>query len=342
VKAVQIRRHGDPDVVEWADFPEGEVGPNDVRIEVRATGVNHLDMWVRRGLPGKVFRFPHPLGADAVGQIVEVGALVTWLHVGDRVVISPGVSCGRCERCSCGQDNLCPQYGTYCEPHPGVARERVVVPARNVERCPEGLGDVEAAAIAVVYMTAWQMLVERARVQPGEYVLIQGAAGGVGTAGIQIAHLLGAKVIALSASPAKLERLRELGADVALSADRPDFAEAIADLTGGRGLDVVFEHIGRSVWSKSLIALRRGGRLVTCGATSGYLAETDLRYVFFRQLSILGSTMASRGVLPRLLALAAEGRLRPIIDRVMPMRDAAEAHRLIESRSVFGKVVLVP
>jgi NADPH:quinone reductase-like Zn-dependent oxidoreductase len=275
-------------------------------------------------------QYPHILGADIAGELPD----------GTKVVLNAGVSCMRCRPCLSGNDNLCRDYELLGEHRNGGNAQYVVVPAANVVVRPASLTAVEAAAIPVTFTTAWQMLVHKARVQMGETVLVIGAGSGVGSAGIQIAKLLGARVIATATSDAKLEGAWKLGADETINTSSQNLVETVHKLTARRGVDVVFEHVGQAVWPDVIKASARGGRIVTCGATTGYEATCDLRHIFYKQISILGSTMAPKGVLYDVLEQVVQGRLKPVVDRVLPLSQIREAHRLIESREVFGKVVL--
>lgn len=341
MKAVVIRRHGGPEVLELAQLPDPEPGPGEVRVRVRAVALNHLDLWVRQGWPKLELSFPHLLGSDIAGVVDCLGPGVRGWKTGDEVVLQPGVSCGTCEACLSGRDNYCADYGLLGEDRGGGYAEYIVVPAQNLLPKPPRLSFEEAACIPVTFLTAWQMVVTRARVRPGEWVLVQAAGSGVGTAAVQVAKLHGATVVATAGSDEKLARARALGADHVLNYRERDFAKEARALTGGRGVDVVVEHVGGEVFARSLRALRQGGRLVTCGATAGAEARFDLRYVFLRKLSILGSTMGSKGELAEVMRFCAEGRLQPVLDRVLPLERAAEAHAVVADREQFGKVVLV-
>ncbi len=342
MKAVLIRKHGGPEVLEIADLPKPKAEAGQVVIRVKAAGMNHLDTWVRRGLPGVTPPLPMVPGSDAAGLIEEVGPGVTGLKAGDRVFVAPGFSCGRCEECASGNDPLCRDYGILGEHRNGTQAEYAALPAANVMPLPDGLSFEEGAAFPLVFLTAWHMLVGRARVRPGEDVLVQAGGGGVGTAAVQIARLHGARVLATVGSDDKAARVRELGADAAINYRTADFLAEVRRLTGKRGVDVVVESVGQETWDGCLKALARGGRLVTCGATSGYRAETDLRFVFSKGLSILGSTMGSRAELLRVARLVGERRLKPVIDRVLPLERVAEGHRAMAERSLFGKIILTP
>ncbi len=342
MKAVVLRRHGGPEVLEPAELPIKEPGPGQVRVAVRAVALNHLDLWVRRGGPAFHLEYPHLLGSDVAGEVDVVGAGVDDLAPGTRVVVSPGLSCGVCQACLSGRDNLCPRYGILGETRSGGYCEYLVVPRQNIAPYPGELGFPEAAASLLTFLTAWQMLVGKAQVRPGETVLVQGAGSGVGVAAVQIARLHGARVLATAGTDAKLERVRELGAEEAINYRTEDFVAEVKKLTSRRGVDVVVEHVGGETFASSIRAVASGGRIVTCGATSGPKPAIDLRHFFFRQISILGSTMGSKGDLLEVLGHVAAGRLRPVVDRVLPLAEAAEAHRILESREVFGKVVLEP
>jgi NADPH:quinone reductase-like Zn-dependent oxidoreductase len=342
MRAVALREHGGPEVLRLEELPEPTVGPGQVRVRVRACALNHLDLWVRRGLPNLRLTYPHVLGSDIAGEVEALGPGVEGIALGQRTVLAPGVSCGVCRDCLAGRDNLCRGYGILGETRSGGYAELVTVPAANVLPFPDGLDFAQASALPLTFQTAWQMLVERARVRPGETVLILAAGSGVGSAGVQIAKLFGATVIATASTAAKLEQARSLGADHVINHAEQGVVAEVRRITARRGVDVVFEHVGASTWKDSLLACARGGRIVTCGATSGFEAVTDLRHVFFRQLSILGSTMGSKSVLYDVLDHVRAGRLHPVVDRVLPLAEAAEAHRLLEERACFGKVVLLP
>lgn len=341
-EAVVLREHGGPEVLRRERLAVEEPGPREVRVAVRAVALNHLDLWVRRGGPAFKLDYPHRLGADVAGVVDALGPGVADLAIGQRVVVNPGLSCGVCRACLAGRDNLCRQYGILGEHRSGGYGELLVVPRQNIAPFPGELSFAEAAAGLLTFLTAWQMLVDKAAVRPGETVLVHGAGSGVGVAGVQIARLFGARVIATAGSDDKLARLRELGAEATINYRTADFVAEVKKLTGKRGVDVVFEHVGGATFEGSVRAVATGGRIVTCGATSGFKPEVDLRHIFFRQIAVLGSTMGSKGALLEVLEHQAAGRLRPIVDRTMRLADAAEAHRLLESRAVFGKVVLEP
>jgi NADPH:quinone reductase-like Zn-dependent oxidoreductase len=342
MKAIALRAHGGLDVLRLEELPDPEAAAGRVVVRVKAVALNHLDVWVRLGWPGLKLDFPHVPGADVAGVVEAVGAGVTGVAVGDAVVVNPGLSCGRCRACLSGQDVLCRSYAILGENVSGGYAEKVAVPAQNVLPKPANLSFEEAACVPLTFLTAWHALVARAQVRPGEVVLIHAGGSGVGSAGIQIAKLLGATVIATAGSDAKCQRSAQLGADHAVNYATADFLAEVRRITARRGVDVVFEHVGKATWEKSLLALTRGGRLVTVGATTGYDPPTDLRHVFYRSLSILGSTMGSKGELFDVLSLVEQGKLKPVLDRVLPLAQAAVAQKLLEDRAQFGKIVLTP
>jgi len=341
MKAVVFEQHGGPEVLKFTEVPDPQIKANEVLVEVRACALNHLDVWVRAGLPGIKIPMPHIPGNDVAGVVREVGDLVTWAKPGDEVMLQPGVSCGHCENCFGGRDNFCLEYDILGSGRNGGYAELVGVPGVNVIPKPKNLSWEEAAALPLVTLTAWHMLVTRAQVQPGEDVLIHAAGSGVGSLGIQIARLRGARVIATAGSDDKLAKARELGADETINYSSEDWAKQVKRLTGGQGVDVVFEHTGAASWPGSIVSLKKGGRLVTCGATSGYDARTDLRQVFFRHLTILGSFMGSKAELLAAMKFIESGQIRAVIDRTLPLADARRAHELMEDRAQFGKLVLV-
>ena len=331
MKAVRIHAPGPPEALKYEEVADPTPPPGWVTLEVKAASINHLDLWVRRGLPG--VSYPRILGCDAAGIVRETGR---------RVLLDPATSCGTCEFCSDGNKPMCRRYSVFGENRDGTDAELVVVPESNLLPIPDALGFEEAAAAPLVYLTAWRMLFTRGRLRPAEDVLIWSAGGGVGTTCVRFAKHAGARVIATASTDAKAEKLRQLGADVVLNHTNDDAVARVRELTGKRGVDLVVDYIGKATWQKSLECLRKGGRLVTCGATSGHDPTEDLRHVFYRQLEIIGCTMGNSKELRDSLKLLFEGTVRPVVGGVLPMKDAAEAHRRVESRQVFGKLVLVP
>jgi NADPH:quinone reductase-like Zn-dependent oxidoreductase len=342
MRAVRVHEHGGPEVLRLEDLPVPEPGPGQVRVRVRAAAMNHLDLWVRKGIPGVRFPLPLTLGSDGAGVVDAVGPGVRSARPGDEVVLNPGVSCGVCPACLRGRDNLCRDYGLLGEHRDGTDAEFVVVPEANLVRKPANLSFEEAAAFPLVFLTAWNMLVTNARLRPGEEVLVWGAGSGVGSAAIQIAKAHHARVIAVAGDDWKLERAKQLGADETVNHRTQNVLEEVRRLTGRRGVDVVFEHVGRATWEVSVKALARGGRLVTCGATSGAVVETDVRYVFGKAISVHGTWVGGKGELWDLLPLVEAGVLKPVLDRTFPLSEVQEAHSYLEAGRHFGKVVLVP
>jgi NADPH:quinone reductase-like Zn-dependent oxidoreductase len=340
VKAIVFQKHGGPEVLQFTDVPDPEPRPNEVLVRVRACALNHLDLWVRGGLPNVRIPLPHIPGSDVAGEIVKIGSEVTTVRVGQKVVLAPGVSCGKCAACVSGQDSHCRQFTNLGYMIDGGCAEFVRVPEVNCLPYPENLSFEQAAAIPLVFQTAWHMLVARAELQPGEDVLVLGAGSGVGSAAIQIAKFFGARVIATAGSDEKLAKARELGADYGINHKTQKIHDEVRRITNKRGVDVVFEHVGTATWDDSLASLALAGRLVTCGNTTGYDAKLDLRFLFSRQLSLLGSYMGLKSELHTIMKLVAAGRLKPVVDRTFPLAEAAAAHTYLESGKQFGKVVL--
>lgn len=342
MRAVVFERHGGPEVLALrADVPDPELAPGHVRVQVRACSVNFLDVWTRRGLPYAI-AMPHILGNDIAGVVESVATDVAHVKVGDAVVLAPGAGCNHCRACIDGDDNLCLRYDMFGLRKQGGYAELVVAPSRNVFPKPPQLTFEEAASMPLVFLTAWHMLVGRVGLRPGETVLVLAAGSGVGIAAVQIAKMLGATVIATASTDAKLERAKALGADQVVNYERDDFAAETRRLTGKRGVDVVVEHTGAATWEKSIAALARNGRLVTCGATSGFDGRTDLRALFGKHLSIFGSYMGRLGEFDEVLGHIRSGALRPVVDRALPLGEARAAHEALERREQFGKIVLVP
>jgi len=342
VRAVYIESFGGPDVLTFGERPAPSPKAGEALIRVRACSVNHLDLWVRSGLPGLEPEMPHILGNDIVGEVTELGAGVTHLAVGQKTLVNPTLSCGHCTSCANGDDNLCRHYDVIGRKRNGGYAEFVSVPAANCLPYPENLPWEQAAAVPLVFLTAWHMLVTRAHVRPGEDVLVIGAGSGVGSAAVQVARLWGARVIATAGSAAKLEKARELGAHETIDHTSEDIAARARALTGKKGADVVFEHVGGRVFEAAVSALARDGRLVTCGDTIGSKVTLDLNLLFGRHLALLGSWMGRRSDLNEVLRHVASGALRPVVDAVLPLAEARRAHERLEARDVFGKVVLVP
>jgi NADPH:quinone reductase-like Zn-dependent oxidoreductase len=342
MKAVVFHEHGGIDKLIYEERPDPLVKDNEVLVRVKACALNHLDIWGRIGLPSVQIPLPHISGSDISGEVVSTGRLVTRARSDDAIIVSPGLSCGMCEYCLSGRDSMCRSYKIIGYLTDGGYAELVSVPEVNIIPMPEWLKPEEAAAVPLVFMTAWHMLVRNARVSPGEYVLVLGAGSGVGSAAVQIAKLSGARVIATAGSEEKLKLARTLGADELINHAEQDIAAEARRITEKRGVDIIFEHVGSATWEKSIKSLAVGGRLVTCGATSGYAGQTDIRYLYSRQLSIMGSYMASKAELLKVIELVKQRRLKPVVDSVYPLAEAARAQERMEKREHFGKIVLRP
>ena len=342
MKAVVFRRHGGPEVLEYADVPDPSCGPGEVLVRVKACSVNHLDLWVRQGIPAYRTTLPHISGCDVAGVVERVGTGVTRPALGDRVVLAPGISCGQCDWCRRGDDNLCASYRIRGSGSAGGYADYASARAADALPIPAGCSFEEAAAFPLVFLTAWHMLVGRAKLSAGERVLVHAAGSGIGHAAVQIAKHLGASVYATVGSDAKVPKAKALGADEVIQHRREHVEERVKALTQGRGMDVVFEHIGPETWESSLRSLAKGGRLVTCGATSGPSVSLDLRYVFSRQLSVLGSMMGTRAELNTVAERIAAKQLRPVVDTAFPLSQARAAQERMLARDVFGKLVLIP
>ncbi|HEY2849670.1 MAG TPA: zinc-binding dehydrogenase [Gemmatimonadaceae bacterium] len=342
MRGLTISAHGGLDQVVFRDdLPEPELrSPNDVRVRVIAAALNHLDLFVVGGLPGVTIVPPWVLGGDAAGVVEAVGSAVTNVAVGDRVLVNPGISDRTCEYCRAGEHSLCVKFALLGEHLPGTFADFAVVPAANVRRVPPGISDADAAGFTLATLTAWRMLVTRARVEPGDQVLIQGIGGGVALAALQIAKLRGARVWVTSGSDEKLARAAALGADETLNYRTADVAREVRARTGKRGVDVVVDSVGAATWGQSLGALGKRGRLVSCGASSGPVVETDLRRVFWNQWSIMGSTMGNDREFDAVVAELGAGRLVPPVDMIVPLAEGRRAFERLADRSQFGKIVL--
>lgn len=339
IRRIRLHEHGGPDVLRYETAPLAEPGPGQVRVRIEAIALNHLDLWVRRGIPGAKFPLPLVVGSDGAGRVDALGAGVDGLTLGQRVCVLPGIGCGGCVACLGGRDNECPHYKILGESVDGTAAEAIVIPASNVMPAPENLDAAQAASFGLTFLTAWNMLVHKARVQPSQRVLIHAAASGVSAAAIQIARQMGALVAATASSPEKRALATRLGADAVLPSREAAWFEQ-ARKFAPLGFDVVFDHVGTDTFAPSLRLLRKGGRYVFCGATSGFELETDFRVVFFKNLEILGSTMGRKADLHSIAALFASGRLVPNVDRVLAFEALPEAHRQLEQRRVLGKIVV--
>lgn len=342
MKAVIFRKHGGPEVLEYADVPDPAPKEGEILVKVKACSINHLDIWIRQGIPAYKIQLPHISGCDVAGVVEQASEDVTALKPGMRVVLSPNISCGACEACQTGMEQFCRGYGIRGAATAGGYAEWITAKASDAIPLPDTLAFEAAAAFPLVFLTAWHMLVTRAKLQPGESVLVHAAGSGVGHAAIQIAKYLKATVYATVGSDAKIAKANVLGADFVYRYQDGSFESQIKEATGGEGVNVVFEHIGPQTWEASLRLLAKGGRLVTCGATTGPSVPLDLRYVFSRQLSILGSMMGTNRELGMLSQLVGRNTLRPVVDTVFPLREARAAQERMLGRDFFGKLVLVP
>ena len=340
MKAVRIHEFGGPEVLRYEDVPDAQPRKDQILIRVRACALNHLDIWVRKGLPG--VSLPHILGSDIAGEIVAVGEYVTGFKAGQRVLLAPMHFCNHCAKCVTGIQNQCRQFTALGNGVDGGYCELIAVPAVNVIPIPDDLDFNRAASVPLVFLTAWHMLVGRADISLGQTVLVLGAGSGVGIAAIQIAKLFHARVITTAGDEEKLEKGRELGADYGINHYQQKISQEVRKITDKEGVDIVVEHVGTATWEESMKSLKPGGTIVTCGATTGHNAAFDLRFLFSRQLNFLGSYMGTMGELYDVLSHVFAGRLKPVVDRAFPLKDARAAHEYLEASRMFGKVVLIP
>ncbi len=342
MKAVRFHQHGGPDVLKYEDAPDPKIQANEVLVKIKTCALNHVDLWLRVGVAAWKLPMPHIVGSDISGEVGEIGALVTRVRPGDRVLLSPGISCGQCEACFKGLDSACRSYTLFGVAVDGGYAEYVKSPEVNVIPIPGDLSFDEAAAVPLVFVTAWHMLMTRAQLKPGEDVLVIGAGSGVGSAAIQLAKLMQARVIAVAGSDEKLEKARALGADAVINRKKQSITEEVKRLTNKRGVDVVFEHVGAAVWDACFDSLATYGRLVTCGTTSGPLVTLNLQALYGRQRTILGSFMGGKGELMEALRFIGQRKLKAVIDSAFPLREAAAAQQKMESGDFFGKILLHP
>ena len=342
MKAIAFDKHGGLEVLNWMELPEPTLNSGEVLVKVKACALNRLDIWVRQGLPGITIPLPHILGSEITGEIAKVGPGVSGIKAGDRVMISPGTSCGHCEFCARDYDSLCAEYRIMGFQVDGGYAEYAKAPAKSIIKISSKLSYEEWATVPLVFLTAWHMLVTRAALKPGETVLVHAAGSGIGSAAIQLAKWLGAIVLTTAGSEEKLAHAKSLNADHLINYKKQDFAKEARRITQNRGVDVVFEHIGPETWTKSLASLAKGGRLVICGATSGPQATIDLRFLFVKQLSLIGCYMGGLKELLKVLKLVEAGKLRPVLDSTFPLKEAAKAQQRMLNREQFGKIVLVP
>ena len=343
MKAVYITQHGGIEVLTYGDLPEPSPGSNEVKIRVRACSLNRLDLFTRAGVRGTrlALESPHVLGADVAGDVAEVGGEVSQVKPGDRVVVNPRLTCRQCRFCVGGEDDLCPTAGMLGASVSGGYAEYVVVPAANTVGLPENLPYEQGALMPTVFLPCWSILVRRARLKPWETALVLSASSGVGSAGIQVAgNVIGARVLATTSTDEKAARALDLGADEVINYTREDVASRVMEITGGRGVDVVLDHVGADAWPAAMSSLAPGGRYGICGVTSGYRADLQMGLLFLRSQTVLGAFMGRKADLQQIIDLAARGTIRGVVDRTFPLEDAARAHEVMESRDFFGKLVL--
>jgi alcohol dehydrogenase len=345
LKAIVFHEHGEVDQLQLEEIPEPKLGPNEVLIHVRAAGCNYNDIWARRGLPGVKIILPHVSGSDAAGEVVAKGAQVRSLNEGDRVLVHPGLSCRICEACTSGNEIFCREFkiwGFQTGPNDGSYAEMARLPEVNLVPMPASLSFEQAASLPLVLETAWRMLVTRAQIRPGQFVLIWGAAGGLGVMAIQICRLFNAIPVAVVSSADKAALVRRLGAEHVIDRKAEDVQARVRDITSRRGVDIVFEHVGEATWEQSVAALKWGGTIVVCGATTGYEAKTDLRFLWNKQQNHLGSHLGTKAELLAALRFVEGGEIQPVIDRTFPLSEAGQAQERMESDQAEGKLILVP
>jgi NADPH:quinone reductase-like Zn-dependent oxidoreductase len=340
MKAIRIHEFGGPEVLRYEDVPDPQPRKDQVLVHVKACAMNHLDLWVRKGLPG--VKLPHILGSDIAGEIVEVGEYVRDFKPSQRVLIAPMHFCNHCPKCVAGLQNQCREFTVLGNAVDGGNCELIAVPEARVVPIPDSLDFNQAASVPLVFLTAWHMLVGRAGVKPGQAVLVLGANSGVGIAGIQLARFFQCTVITTAGDERKMARARELGADYVINHYQQKISEEVRKITNREGVDIALEHVGPATFDESMRSLKPGGVLVTCGATTGPQVGFDLRFLFSRQLSILGSYMGTMGELHEVLKHVFSGKLKPVVDRIFPLSEARAAHEYMEKSSMFGKIVLNP
>ena len=343
MKAIVFTEHGTLDNVTYTDVDEPTVGPNDVLIKVGAAALNRLCLWVLGGWPGLNLKLPHIMGSDGAGTIAALGSNVTGWQIGDRVAVNPGVSCGTCSYCQMGRENMCDSFKVIGEHLPGFAAEYASVPARNLVKMPDDATFADAAAASLVYVTAWHSLIERGNLRAGEDVLIVGAGGGVNTVSIQIARLAGARrIYVVGSSDEKLAQAKALGADVLINRNDEDWGKAVFKATNRQGVDIVVDNVGAATYKRSLRSLKRGGRLLTVGNTSGPKFEIDNRLLFAKHISIIGSTMGTQANYETVMQLVFAGKLTAVVDTIYPLAEGKTAYERLEAGDVSGKLLIDP
>ncbi|MSQ25712.1 MAG: alcohol dehydrogenase [Dehalococcoidia bacterium] len=344
MKATYLMQFGGPEVLQYGDLPAPSIGAGEVLIRVRATALNHLDVWRRSGQRGTKAAMDKPLvlGCDIAGEVAQAGASVKGLAAGDRVIVNPGITCGTCAYCQSARDNMCLGYTMIGSQADGGYAEYAKAPAENVHKVTAALSWAQLAAIPLTTLTAWHMLTGVARLRPSETVLIQAAGSGVGSSALQIAKLIGARAIVTAGTDEKLARAKEQGADEGINYQREDFAQRVKEMTGGAGVEVVFDHIGEATFEKNIASLAKGGRYVNCGVTSGHMAKLHIGQLFTKQVQLSGSFMGTKAEFREVVSLVNRGKLTGVVGREFALQDAAEAHRVMESRDFYGKLVLLP
>jgi len=342
VKALLIHQHGDLDQARYEEIDDPEIKPGYVRVKTQATALNHLDLWLVRGLPGLELQMPHVLGSDGAGIVEEPGEGVSRFSVGDRVMINAVLSCGECEFCNQGEHSLCIRLRLVGEQVSGTHAELLVLPEANLEKIPENISFQEAAAFSLVFQTAWRMLKTRAGIQSGDDVFIHGIGGGVSSAALNIVKCLGGRAFVSSSSDEKLQQAQEMGADFGYNYTKTDVVQEVMEETRKRGVDIVVDSVGAATWVQSLKLATKGGKIVTCGATSGPSPETAIPLIFWKQLEILGSTMSNRREYQEIIALLGQGKLKPVIDQEFALSEGRRALEHLQSQNQYGKIVLIP
>ncbi|MBC8214754.1 MAG: zinc-binding dehydrogenase [Candidatus Marinimicrobia bacterium] len=340
MKAVRIHEHGGLEALRYEEIPEPICNDEKVKVQIKSASLNHLDIWIREGFPGMPLPLPLIMGSDGAGIISEVGKNVNDWKVGNEVVIQPNTFCGECDYCKNGKENYCKNYGIIGETENGVQSEFVVLNPINIYPKAKHLSFVDASSMQLVYLTSYQMLITRANLQPNETVLIYGATSGIGSAGIQIAKHLGTKVISTVGSDNKIEYAKQMGSDFVVNHSSENWSKQVKEIVGKKGVNVIFEHPGTATWENSMRLLAKGGRVVTCGATTGPIVKLDLRHLFMKQQTIIGSTMCDMKSFKQVMKHIENGDYKPFVDKVYPMSEIAEAHKRIEDREQIGKVVV--
>ena len=345
MKAIVFDEHGEIGKLRYTDVPEPVLGARDVMIKVRAAAANYTDIWARRGMPGVSIIMPHISGSDAAGEVVDIGSGVEGVSVGDEVMIHPGIGCQQCQYCANGEEFFCRNFkiwGFQTGPLDGGHAEYAKIPFSNVVYKPSNISWEEAASLPLILETVWRMLVVRARIRPGDTVLVWGAGGGLGTMAVQVCKLFNARAIAVASSDAKLSKASEMGAEFTINRSEQDVAQEVRRITERRGVDIVFEHVGQSTWPDSVRSLRYGGTVVVCGATTGFEANTDLRFLWNKQLNLLGSHMGSKADLMDALSFVERGLISPVVSEILPLKEVPKGQTLMEEDEAVGKIVYVP